>query len=153
MVRSLACVGAFLLLILALACSGKVAATPDAGGGAAPQSGPSDAGAIEADTDATPVEAQSPTPCPADMNAECSSHFVRVDWYAPDGGLDRCVCLPQSDVSCMMDPGWTPDAAPPETPLGPSTCECNVCGPERVQTWRCVEDVYYGYITSADCVE
>lgn len=106
----------------------------------------------EAGTDA-PAEVLSATPCPADPNVECTARFVRVDWFADDGGLDRCECVPPGEVQCTTHDQHLPDAAPPETPLGPSLCQCNVCGAARVQTFRCGYDTYNGNWTVVDCVE
>jgi hypothetical protein len=100
------------------------------------------------------AEAQGPMPCPADPNAECvSRQFVRVSWYGDDGGLERCECIPSGEVQCTLHDEIFPDAAPPETPIGPSLCQCNVCGPSRVQTRVCIYDPYYGYLSAVDCVE
>jgi len=118
----------------AVACSGRLADVPDASADA-------------------PAEALGPTPCSADPSAECPPRFVQVSWFADDGGLERCECYPPGEVQCVGNGEIPADGGLPETPLGRSLCQCNVCGPMRVQTWSCVYDPYYGNLTSAYCIE
>jgi hypothetical protein len=80
-----------------------------------------------------------PSPYPVDCDASCSANYYLSEWLAPDGGADRCECVPFSYGRCT----------PLDTPT-PPTCSCDICAGK---TWTCTIDRYYGTPTQVTCTE